>query len=277
MLKIGSVVLAALGLAIVSGAAARADETLDKIAKAGKIVVGIKVDYRPFGYRNEKGEMLGLEHDLVADVAERLSAKLGKKIEVEKVVVTAQNRMQFLQQGRIDFMIATMNDTPERRKIIEIIDPNYYASGVNLLTRKSNGIKGWEELKGKTVCTMQGAWYNKMLTEKYGFTAQPYAGVAEAAQATFDNRCIGFLDDDAHAASLLLQGDRWTGFEIPLETQAEAAWGMAIRFDNPDFKDLLSKATIDWHRKGTIAALEKKWGVKPTKWVQTMHEKFKAQ
>lgn len=267
----------ALVLAVAGGAIAHADETLDKIKESGKLVVGIKVDYRPFGFRNEKGEMLGLEHDLVADVAERLSARLGKKIEVEKVVVTAQNRMQFLQQGRIDFMIATMNDTPERRKIINIIEPNYYASGVNLLTRKSNGIKTWEDLKGKTVCTLQGAWYNKMLTEKYGFTAQPYAGPNEAAQAALDSRCIGFLDDDAHAASLLLGGGPWAEFEVPLETQAEAPWGMAIRLNNPDFQDLLSKATIDWHRKGTIAALEKKWGIKPTKWVQTTHEKYKGQ
>ncbi len=270
---------AALGLvlAVAGGAAAHADETLDKIKQTGKLVVGIKVDYRPFGFRNEKGEMLGLEHDLVADVAERLSARLGKKIEVEKVVVTAQNRMQFLQQGRIDFMIATMNDTPERRKIVNIIQPNYYASGVNLLTRKSNGVKKWEDLKGKTVCTLQGAWYNKKLTEEYGFTAQAYAGPNEAVQATFDNRCIGFLDDDAHAASLLLSGGRWADFEVPLETLAEAPWGMAIRFNNPDFQDLLSKATIDWHRKGTIAALEKKWGIKPTKWVRMMHEKYKGQ
>lgn len=277
MLSLKTFMAVALGIAVLQGASARADEALDKIKSGGKLIVGVKVDYRPFGYRNEKGEMVGLEHDLVADIAKRLSAKLGKTIEVEKVVVTAQNRMQFLQQGRIDLMIATMNDTPERRRIIDIIEPNYYASGVNLLTRKSNGIKSWEDLKGKTVCTLQGAWYNKSLSEKYDFAAQPYGGVAEAVQATFDNRCIGFLDDDAHAASLLLTGGRWNDFEIPLETQAEAPWGMAIRLGNPELKDLLSKATVDWHRHGVIVALEKKWGIKPTKWVRMMHEKYKGQ
>lgn len=264
-------VLAAAGLAIAGGA--YADAALDRIKQTGKLVAGVKVDYRPFGYRNEKGEMLGLEHDLVADIAERLSAKLGKKIEVEKVVVTAQNRMQFLQQGRIDFMIATMNDTPERRKIIDIIEPNYYASGVNLLTRRSNNIKSWEELKGKTVCTLQGAWYNKSLSEQYGFTPQAYAGVAEAAQATFDNRCVGFLDDDAHGASLILGGGDWSNFEMPLKTQSEAPWGMAVALGNPDFKQFLTEVATDWHRKGNIVALEKKWNIKPTAWVQSMHEK----
>ena len=103
-------------------------DTLDKVEQTGKLVAGVKVDYRPFGFRSETGAMQGLEHDLVADIAAKLSERFGKQIEVEKVVVTAQNRMQFLEQGRIDFMIATMNDTPERRKIIDIIQPNYYAS-----------------------------------------------------------------------------------------------------------------------------------------------------
>lgn len=261
---------------VASATVANAEDILGKIKNTGKFVVGIKVDYRPFGFRNEKGDMIGLEHDLVADLADRLSTKLGRKVEVEKVVVTGQNRMQFLQQGRIDFMIATMNDTPERRRIIEIIEPNYYASGVNLLTRKSSGITKWEDLKGKTVCTMQGAWYNKTLTEKYSFTANPYAGVAEAVQAAFDNRCAGFLDDDSHGAGLLQQGGRWEEFHMPLETLSEAPWGMAIRLDDPAFKEFLSQTTIDWHRKGTVVALEKKWNIKPTKWVQMMHEKYKA-
>lgn len=265
-----TLVLAVTALAVT--VAAHAEDALDRIKQSGKFAVGIKVDYRPFGYRNEKGEMLGLEHDLVADIASRLSAKLGKKIEVEKVVVTAQNRMQFLQQGRIDFMMATMNDTPERRKILDIIDPNYYASGVNLLTRKSNNIKRWEDLKGKTVCTLQGAWYNKTLSEKYEFVPQAYAGVAEASQASFDNRCVGFLDDDAHGGSLLL-GDDWKGFEMPLQTQAEAPWGMAIAFGSPGLKEVLAQAANDWHSKGTIVELEKKWGIQPTKWVQAMHVK----
>lgn len=263
-------------MAVLAGAqGAHAEDALDRIKQTGKFVVGVKVDYRPFGYRNEKGEMLGLEHDLVADIADRLSTKLGRKVEVEKVVVTAQNRMQFLQQGRIDFMIATMNDTPERRKIIDVIDPDYYASGVNLLTRKSNNIKSWADLKGKTVCTLQGAWYNKSLSEQFGFVPQAYAGVAEAAQATFDNRCLGFLDDDAHGASLLLGGGDWSGFEMPLQTQAEAPWGMAIAFGSPMLKEFLGQVATDWHRKGTIIELEKKWGVKPTAWVQAMHEKTK--
>jgi polar amino acid transport system substrate-binding protein len=44
--------------------------------------------------------------------------------------------MQFLQQGKIDLMIATMNVTEERRKAVGIVEPSYYASGVNVFANR---------------------------------------------------------------------------------------------------------------------------------------------
>src|SRR5438094_10002971 len=86
-----------------------AAQTLDKIKQRGVLVVGTKADYKPFGFRDPGGAIIGLEPDMAKEVA----GKLGVKAEVEPVV--SSNRMQFLQQGKIDLMIATMNDKPDRR------------------------------------------------------------------------------------------------------------------------------------------------------------------
>ena len=147
-------------LAIAAGSAAA--QTLDKVKERGVLVVGTKADYKPFGFRDPSGNIVGFEPDLAADVAKRL----GVKLQLEPVV--SSNRMQFLEQGKIDLMIATMNDKPERRKVVGIIDPLYYASGVNILAAKKVGLKNWEQLKGQKVCGIQGAWYNKPVAEKYG-------------------------------------------------------------------------------------------------------------
>ena len=48
---------------------------------------------------------------------DRLQAKL------ELVPVLSSNRIEFLQQGKIDIVVATMSDTPERRKVVQAIDP----------------------------------------------------------------------------------------------------------------------------------------------------------
>src|SRR2546429_9916699 len=104
-----------------------AAQTLDKVKQRGVLVVGTKADYKPFGFRDTSGAIVGFEPDLARDVASRL----GVRLELEPVV--SSNRMQFLQQGKIDLMLATMNDKPDRRLIVGIIEPSYYASGVNVL------------------------------------------------------------------------------------------------------------------------------------------------
>src|SRR4051795_12690146 len=116
---------AALGLALATVPVAA--QTLDKIRQRGVLVVGTKADYKPFGFRDTSGAIVGFEPDLARDVAGRL----GVRLELEPVV--SSNRMQFLQQGKIDLMLATMNVTQERRQTVGIIDPSYYASGVNVL------------------------------------------------------------------------------------------------------------------------------------------------
>ncbi|HEV7820242.1 MAG TPA: transporter substrate-binding domain-containing protein, partial [Burkholderiales bacterium] len=90
---------------------ARAD-ALDDIKKRGTLIVGVKADYKPYGFRDPSGAIVGIEPDLAADVAKRLGVKL------ELVPVVSSNRMQFLEQGKIDLMIATMNDKPDRRKVV---------------------------------------------------------------------------------------------------------------------------------------------------------------
>src|SRR5437660_9215359 len=149
---------AALGLALAATPAAA--QTLDKIKQRGVLVVGTKADYKPFGFRATSGAMVGFEPDLARDVAGRL----GVRLELEPVV--SSNRMQFLQQGKIDLMLATMNVTDERRKIVGIVDPSYYASGVNVFAVKKAALKTWDQLKGQKISGIKGAWYNKKVPDK---------------------------------------------------------------------------------------------------------------
>ena len=90
----------AAALLCLGGARANADE-LATIKQRGTLIVGVKADYPPFGLREPSGAIVGIEPSLAADVAKSLGVKL------ELVPVVAANRMQFLQQGKIDLMIAT--------------------------------------------------------------------------------------------------------------------------------------------------------------------------
>jgi polar amino acid transport system substrate-binding protein len=219
--KFFSIVASSLLLGILGVNAAGAD-VLDDIKKKGVLVVGTKADYRPFGFLDPSGKIVGLEPDLAADVAKRLGVKL------ELVPVVASNRIQFLQQGKIDMMIATTSDTPERRKIVDFIEPNYYGSGLNVFAPKSAGIKTWEGLRGKKVCLIQGAFYNKELQEKYGVDGVAFPGTAEVYTALKNGNCVAFAYDDTAIVGEM-QKPEWSAYEMPLDSILFVPWGIAVK------------------------------------------------
>lgn len=265
--------LACLGLlvgtmAFLGANAARADELQD-IKSSGVLVVGVKADYLPFGYLSPNGENIGIEPDLARNLAQQLGVK------VQFIPVVAANRMQFLQQGKINLLIATMNDTPEREKIVDIIHPNYYASGYNVMVPKSVKLTDWSQLKGLPVCAIQGSFYNKQVGEQYGAELIAFTGVAEALTALQQGRCNAFLYDDTAIEGKLLDPG-WKAYDMPLTTQGKSPWGMAVKNGEPALAAFLSKASEDWAKSGYILSLETKYGIPHSAYVVQQHDKYKA-
>jgi polar amino acid transport system substrate-binding protein len=261
--------LAALaGVAFAAGASA---QTLDKIKSRGVLVVGTKADYKPFGFRDPSGAIVGFEPDIGKEVAD----KLGVKLELEPVV--SSNRMQFLQQGKIDLMIATMNDKPDRRQVVGIIDPLYYASGVNVLASRKAALKNWEQLKGQKVCGIQGAWYNKPVAEKYGADIVAFKGQSEAETALMQGNCIAWVYDDTAFAERLADA-KWKDYEMPLETILEEPWGVAVKLEEREgpWGQFVAKALDDMHRSGRMIELEKKWNIPASAYLKKMNAEAKA-
>ena len=269
MLKLRSIAafIAAIAIASIS-LSAIAQDALDQIKKRGTLIVGVKADYKPYGFRDPSGKIIGIEPDLAQDVANKLGVKL------ELVPVVSSNRMQFLEQGKIDLMIATMNDKPDRRKVVYIVEPSYYASSVNVLAPKSAKLKDWTDLKGKKVCIIQGAWYNKQLQQDYGMEDLAFKSTAEVFTALKGNNCVAFAYDDTLILASLLEPE-WKDYEMPLDSILVQPWGLAVKQGEKGFADFLSKTITDWHKSGLVQQLEKKYDIKPTKFAQDMHAKYK--
>jgi polar amino acid transport system substrate-binding protein len=246
-----------------------AQSSLDDIKKRGTLIVGVKADYKPYGFRDPGGAIVGIEPDLAADVAKRLGVKL------ELVPVVSSNRMQFLEQGKIDLMIATMNDKPDRRKVVYIVEPSYYSSGVNILAPKSAKLKDWADLKGKKVCMIQGAWYNKQIQQDYGADIVAFKGTAEVYSALKGNNCVGFVYDDTLVMANLLEPE-WKDYEMPLKTILDDPWGLAVKLGDESFYKFMSNTVADWHRTGLIVQLEKKYGLQNTAFAIKMNADYKG-
>src|SRR3977135_751509 len=96
------VMLGAL-ISLAASGAAQADATLDKIQQRHVLVVGVLLSGGPFGGIDPATQK---PRGLNVDLAEELGRQLGA--EVQLVPVLPANRVQFLQQGKVDLLIANM-------------------------------------------------------------------------------------------------------------------------------------------------------------------------
>ncbi len=268
-MKQNLLVAASASAMLLGSAGASAECTNDvwnKVMDRGKLVVGVKADYKPWGYRDEGGAIVGMEVDMAQLVADAMG------VDLETVAVQSSNRMQFLEQGKIDMMIATMSDRPDRRKIVGIPQPNYYTSGTNVMSPSALSLKQWEDLRGKPVCGKQGAFYNKIVSERYGAEIVAFTGNAEAKQALRDKKCIAWVYDDSSIMSDLSSGN-WNDFEMPLASEDDNPWGLAVPLGEKDcvFGNFMSGMTYNWHQSGKLIELEEKWGIQATKYLVDQH------
>ncbi|MEU7766186.1 glutamate ABC transporter substrate-binding protein [Nocardia sp. NPDC049190] len=154
-LRVGVGVIAlTLAAATASACGGGGDKTALDHAKDGKLTVGIKFDQPGLGLRNKDGSYGGFD----VEVAKYVAGKLGVKPDAItfKEAPSAQ-RETLIENGQVDFIVATYSITDKRKEKVDFAGP-YYVAGQSFLVRADNtDINGPETLKGKKVCSVKGS------------------------------------------------------------------------------------------------------------------------
>ncbi|MFO1422877.1 MAG: transporter substrate-binding domain-containing protein, partial [Candidatus Competibacteraceae bacterium] len=242
-------------------------DRLDLIQKRGTLIVGVKSDYPPFGMLDPNGRLIGFEPDLAANLARRLGVQL------QLVAVSSTNRLQKLEEGAVDVVIATLGDTSQRRQIATLIEPNYYASGVAVVAPPNAHLSSWADLRGRKVCATQGAYFNRSMAQRFLLDLQVFNGTRDTKMALRDGRCVAWLYDDTGIVGLL-NDPEWANYEAPLPSMMISPWAVAIAASEHEsgFERAISDAIADWHRSGWLIETEKRWGIKPSRFLADTHQ-----
>lgn len=259
--------LVALASPLLSTHVHAADDRLAEIVERGVLRVGVQGSFKPWSYPAADGSMQGIEVDLAKDVADHLGVKL------EPVVVTSANRMHFLQQGKVDLILAGMYDTPERRKVVGIIEPAYWTSGPTMMA-KQGLIRDWKDISGKPVCAKQGVAYNKNVEQRFNPKIVAFVGNPEGKEALRSGKCVAWLYDDVGIQADLKLPD-WAGYEMPVDVLYNNPWGAAVPLDDLDkpWGLFMSGMAYRWHASGRLMALEKRYELKPAPWFEEQYRK----
>src|ERR687897_1861941 len=134
-----------------------AGTTMAQLQDKGEIVIGVKFDVPPFGFKNpQTGEVEGFDVDLGNAIADKLG------VEPKFIEAISDNRIPFLQDGTVDLILSTMTITGERAQEIGFSEPYYIARG-RILVPQDSDIAGIDDLANKKVCTALGSTYEETL------------------------------------------------------------------------------------------------------------------
>ena len=126
----------AIGFLATSFAASAQESTLDTVLKRGKVIVGVSSEAPPFGFIDEKGELVGFDVDIAKLIANKMFGEDGH-IEFLKQGFAA--RWANANSGKIDFGIQ-ITTVHSQRPTKVAFTRSYVDSGIVLVSKKGSGI-----------------------------------------------------------------------------------------------------------------------------------------
>lgn len=170
-----------------------ASDDLSRIEQKGKIVVGVRDDASPFGFRDKNGVLVGYDIDLARILAQNI---LGNSSAVEFVPVTASNRIMKLNSGEVDCLIAAMSITNQRQQILDFSVP-YYMAGQAILVRSTSKATSLRDFEGNKLIIVYGSTSERNLRSNVPeVTVLGYKTYNDAYKALKSGKAEGIVADD---------------------------------------------------------------------------------
>ncbi|MCI6827076.1 MAG: cysteine ABC transporter substrate-binding protein [Spirochaetia bacterium] len=197
--------LAVIGLTAFSSFAKPKFRTVDQIKKNGTIRIAVFSDKKPFGYVDEYGKYQGYD----VYFAERLAKDLGVK--VKYVPVEAASRVEVLETGKVDIVLANFTVTPARAEKVDFALP-YMKCALGVVSNEKDLITSPEQLEGKTLIVSKGTTAETFFTENYPkVNLLKFDQYSEAYNALVDGRGAGLSTDNTEVLAWAIENP---GFEV---------------------------------------------------------------
>ena len=232
--------------------------TLDDITKRGEVIIGIKTDTYPFGFKDKNGKYTGYDIDLANMIGQEIFQKKGK---VKFVPVTASDRMMKLFSEDVDMIVATMSVTPTRLQIMDFSDP-YYIAGQAVLVKKGSKIKGLRDLNGKKAIIVFGTSSESSLRAAVPrVSIIGYKTYNEAVKALKQGKADAIVSDDTILIGLSLKD---ANLVLLPKRYSREPYAVAFRKgqESEDLVRIVNNVINESVRNGTLQKLQKNYGIK---------------
>jgi glutamate transport system substrate-binding protein len=219
--------------------------------EAGKVVIGVKYDVPPFGFKNpESGEIEGFDVEMGNYIANELG------VEPEFIEAITDNRIPFLQDGTADLILSTMTITTDRDAEIDFSRPYFIAHG-RILVPQDSDIAGIDDLNGRKVCTATGSTYEATIKEQApDADLQLVDSYSECFELVQNGGVDAVSTDDVILTGMIIQDDslQLVGDELTREP-----YGVGLPDESSELQEFVDGVIEQSFEDGTWNELYEEW------------------
>lgn len=238
------------------------DSTPEGIKKYGKLVVATNAYFPPFEYKNDKGEIVGWDMDIAAELA--------KKLGVELVIEDMEFDSVLLAPGvnKAHIAMAGISYSEKRDETMDFSDGVFDSTQV-IIVKEGSSINGPFDLAGKTVGVQSGT-VGQLLAEMdpdwagegddvclaEPGTVMKYTTGAEAVLALTQNKVDAVIIDKFPAQNFI---KNYAGTKIAENSVFDDTYAFAVKEGNKELVEWINQALKEMKEDGTMDAINQKY------------------
>ena len=224
--------------------------TMAEIAEAGTLRVGTKIDQPGFGLANTEGTPEGFD----VEIAKIIAAELGlSEDQIEFTETVSANREPFIQQDRVDIVVATYTINDARKQVVDFAGP-YYLAGQDIMVAAGNpeGIEGPDDLAGKTVCSVEGSTPAQNIRDNYPEAQLTTYDVYSKCADDLRNGNVQAVTTDNVILTGLVAGSEGA-FELVGNPFTEEPYGIGLQLGDTEFRNFINDVLEESFENGSWA------------------------
>ena len=179
--------------------------TLEEIQSSGTVNIGVFSDKSPFGFVDENGDYQGYDVYFANRIGEDL------RVKINFVSTEAANRIEYLQPGKVDIILANFTVTPERAEEVDFALP-YMNVALGVVSPEDAVITSLEEIgEDDQVIVISGTTAETYLEKNYPDIKLQKFDTYVAAKTAFENRTgVAWANDNTEVIAFAIENPGYT-------------------------------------------------------------------
>ena len=239
--------------------------TLKEIQQRRYIIVAVKDNFPPLGFKDESGNLQGLEIELAQRLAQDLLGKsdANNSDKLDNLVkfkpVTNLQRLTAVMEGEVDIAIAKVTATASRERIVNFSIPYYFDGG--MIATKDTSIQKLTDLQNSKIAVLKNS--STIAPLRYYLPKAELVGIesyVEGQSLIENNQVKAFAADITSLSNWIKQNPQYRLLPTKISTQPlSVVMPKGLQYDQ--LRRQISQLIASYIEKGWLKQRAEYWGL----------------